>query len=488
MRKRFEAQYELGATPIGEVQFPEKSRDEMPAVLRALQYVYTTPELNEQIFDLLEKRILKGKKKTGRNGMSLWEILVFGIVRLARDMNYDFLEYSANYDMLVRSILGVEVYGASKPKRYNIQTLKDNISLIDADLLKELNAIIVAGGHEIIGCKKKDLSVKVDSYVLESTVHFPTDINLLWDAARKCFDIIERLGGKNSFIKGWRKQHKWRRQIKNAYIAAVRCSAASGGKNKQDRLKETVCEYLRRAKKFQDKIEFTRQAILQQIALSDAQGLFAEFHYFEEMLIKHIELLERRVIRGEKIPHDEKVFSLFETYTPWINKGKSGNRVELGLPVVIATDQHGFVLDHCVMSDKQTDVTIAQKVGRSLRKWENIKSISSDKGFWSQKNYDELCLLFEQVILPKRGKHTKEQAAREQTKQFKSLRKSHAAVESDINALEHHGLNRCPDKGLKHFETYTALGILALNIHRLGNLLLAGDKKSRECQKRLLAV
>ena len=52
MRKRFEAQYELGATPIGEVKFPERSRDEMPAVLRALQYIYTKPDLNEKVFCL----------------------------------------------------------------------------------------------------------------------------------------------------------------------------------------------------------------------------------------------------------------------------------------------------------------------------------------------------------------------------------------------------------------------------------------------------
>ena len=50
MRKRFEIQYELGATPIEEVPIPTKSRDEMPAVLRALQYVYSTPELNEKVF------------------------------------------------------------------------------------------------------------------------------------------------------------------------------------------------------------------------------------------------------------------------------------------------------------------------------------------------------------------------------------------------------------------------------------------------------
>jgi hypothetical protein len=58
------------------------------------------------------------------------------------------------------------------------------------------------------------------------------------------------------------------------------------------------------------------------------------------------------------------------------------------------------------------------------------------------------------------------------------LRRQHVAVESDINALEHHGLNRCPDRSLTHFKRYTALGILSLNLHRLGNVLLEADRQS----------
>ena len=67
-------------------------------------------------------------------------------------------------------------------------------------------------------------------------------------------------------------------------------------------------------------------------------------NYYESMLDKHIDLVERRLIKGEKIPHEEKLFSIYERYTEWINKGKSGNRIELGLKVAICTDQYGFIL------------------------------------------------------------------------------------------------------------------------------------------------
>lgn len=76
MRKRFDQQISLGITPIHEVKINIKSRDEMPPVLVALQTIFITPELNEKIFLILEDKLTKDKKSTGRWGMDLWHILV----------------------------------------------------------------------------------------------------------------------------------------------------------------------------------------------------------------------------------------------------------------------------------------------------------------------------------------------------------------------------------------------------------------------------
>ena len=76
---------------------------------------------------------------------------------------------------------------------------------------------------------------------------------------------------------------------------------------------------------------------------------------------RQIDQIERRVIHGEIISHNEKVFSIFEPHTEWISKGKAGVPVELGLRVCIMEDQHQFILHHKVMEketdDKVTEVT-----------------------------------------------------------------------------------------------------------------------------------
>jgi hypothetical protein len=75
--------------------------------------------------------------------------------------------------------------------------------------------------------------------------------------------------------------------------------------------------------------------------------------------------------------------------------------------------------------------------------------------------------------MPKRGPKTEAQAAAESTKQFVALRRQHSAVESDIAALEHHGLNRCLDVGLEAYRRYVGYGVLAFNLHQIGRELLA---------------
>ena len=154
MRHRFQQQTTLGITPISEVKFPLRSRDELPPVLMGLQHIFITPELNEKIFALLEKKIVGSKKKTGRKGMDLWHILVLAVVRHTLDTNWDRLEDMANYHKLLRQILGIHVekFGIEEME-FAYQTIVDNVSLIDEELLQQINLIVVEHGHNLL--KKK---------------------------------------------------------------------------------------------------------------------------------------------------------------------------------------------------------------------------------------------------------------------------------------------------------------------------------------------
>src|SRR5690606_17326356 len=129
MRPRFEAQLTLGCTPVEEVKIPTKTRSHMAALMAALQYIYITPKWNEQVFALLSEKIIRGRKATGRKGMSLWEIFVLGQVRLCMNTSYDELHHIANDSTMVRGIMGVLPTDFSLGKDYEYQNIYDNVGL-----------------------------------------------------------------------------------------------------------------------------------------------------------------------------------------------------------------------------------------------------------------------------------------------------------------------------------------------------------------------
>ena len=112
------------------------------------------------------------------------------------------------------------------------------------------------------------------------------------------------------------------------------------------------------------------------------EAVLADIIKFVEYAECHIDLVQKRVINGEKIPHDKKVFSIFEDYTEWLVKGKAGVPQELGLNVCIIEDQYGFILNHRVMQG-EVDKTIAIPfIVETKKLYSELQSCSFDKGFW----------------------------------------------------------------------------------------------------------
>ena len=231
----------------------------------------------------------------------------------------------------------------------------------------------------------------------------------------------------------------------------------SGGKNKEARLKAVVSSYLNlsntvlsKALQTIETLENKKETDIKLIAK------LSEVIYYKDMLVKHIGLVERRLIKDETIPASEKLMSIFESHTEWLQKGKSGRKkVEFGHNLLIASDQYKFIIYYKVI-EKTADVDLTIETIDAVYEIFTglIYSMSFDKGFSSKKVKEALLGTekLEKLILPKRGRLNKQDKIEENQKEFKKLRNKHSRVESDINRLEHNGLNTCPDKGLPNFK------------------------------------
>ncbi|MCK5538080.1 MAG: ISNCY family transposase, partial [Bacteroidales bacterium] len=313
-----------------------------------------------------------------------------------------------------------------------------------------------------------------------------TDLNLLWDSIRKVIDIIVYLSIKYE-LKGWRKEKYWRKKLKGVFRISSRVHK-SGGKNKKIRLKSIVLSYLSLSNSLLNKVLVTETEL-------NAKGLIdiklalklIELDFYKNMLIKHIDLVERRIIKDETIPASEKLVSIFETHAEWLQKGKSGRKsVEFGHNMLIASDQFQFIVYHKVV-EGVSDVNLTEETVNNLygRFPGLLYSTSFDKGF-SSKEVKAAILKsgkVENLILPKRGKRNKTEQQEESEKEFKQLKNAHSRVESDINRLEHNGLNTCPDKGLGNFKRYASLGVLSYNLHNLGRVLIQQELKEEKRKK-----
>ena len=486
MRKPIEQQLKMGETDIGSIEFDPRSRDEIPKLLRGLQHIYCTPELNEKVFAILENIVPKETDpNNGRPGMELWKILVLGTIRLICNWDYDKLKEIVDNHKKIRQMLGHGII--DDDKEYPIQTLKDNVSLLTPEVLDRINEVVVNAGHQLVGKKKEQgLNVRCDSFVVKTNVHFPTDISLLFDAVRKVVELTARICFQEN-ISGWRQSYHLIRNVKRAR-RRIQNTKRSTSKDERKRTKREK-KIKKNCRNYLSEVESLLERARNSISVLRAKSIDKEKTIVEiESYITHVERqidqTRRRVIFGETIPHSEKVFSIFEPHTEWIVKGKAGISQELGIRVCIVEDQYRFILNHRVMQN-EIDVDIAVPITEdTVSKYSNIFNFSYDKGFHSPKNQIDLRKILDSVILPKKGRLSVWDRAREHSDEFLALRRQHSAVESAINALENHGLDRCSDHGIDGFKRYVSLAIIARNLQRIGDIL---QKRERKRRKRLAA-
>jgi hypothetical protein len=482
VRKVKEMQMKLGEVNIAEIQFDLRSRDEIPQLLRGLQHIWCTPELREQALTILEKIVPKGTRAdTGRPGMELWKVLVLGTLRLNCNWDYDKVHEMANQHSTLRQMLGHAFMDQSY--QYQIQTIKDNVRLLTPEVLDEINQLVVKAGHTLVkkNCEA-GLSGRCDSFVVKTDVHYPTDINLLLDAMRKVIVLTARLCSSHG-IKGWRQFDHNVKKTKGLYRRAQRLKGSTSKDEakkarQQEIQKAAYVAYLETAQGFIERAQASMEQ-LEQKGCSELMTLLAIKGYTKHAL-RQIDQIRRRVLQGEVIAHSEKVFSIFEEHTEWISKGKAGVPQELGLKVCIVEDQYRFLLHHRVM-EQETDDQVAVPITKEAKqRFSDLKSCSYDKGFHSATNRAELEELLERVVLPKKGKLSQQDKEREHSLEFKKVRKRHSGVESAINAVENHGLDRCLDHGLEGFKRYVALAVVARNMQQLGRILQQKEVKLQE--------
>lgn len=465
MRKSFERQLEFGQTPVEEIRFDLQSRDEITKLLICFREIFLVPKLRDHVLSIL-KKMLKRDPNNGRPGMDLWTILVLGTLKLNCGWDYDKLVEIANNHIRLRMIL---LHAPDDETRYALRTVNQNIAMFTTEILDEINRIVVGFGHELCGKHPEEkLRGSADSIPVETDVHFPTDIHLLFDAIAKVITLIPGVS-----LKGWRKWKELVKRAKNLWRNAQNKKRASKSKKKRA---EELCvqahiEFIAWARMIVNRALETLDSVSE--ADFEAYAKAEKTREFIRHAQRQIDQIERRVVNGEKIPHKEKVFSVFEEHTEWISKGKPGVPQQLGMNVCVVKDQYGFILHYRVMQNETDDKIAVPIVRETIERFPEFSECSFDRGFYSPENQKNLSEILDNVVMPKKGRP----APIESTSEFKEARRKHSAVESSLSALKNHGLDRCRDHGVDGFKRHVALTVLARNIQIVGHLIQQKESK-----------
>jgi hypothetical protein len=483
MRKQINNQLGLDNTYISDIEFDLNSRHEIVPILMALQHLYSQPRLLNKILQLVESDIVdNSQKEKGTPGMDCWEIIVLAAVRLGSDLDYDALIDLANNHRKLRQMMQI---GDWQEKTFARSTVNDNLRQLKPETLRAISELIVDAGHKL--APNAITNVRGDSFVVQTNIAYPIDTRLVFDGVRKVLQFLHKL---DQFLGSttWRQYQYHIRQVKKQ-LRRIEKAFRSKKATAKEKVKQEVDIYLQQVRSLLIKGFETIEAINPNLP-KDNKLVIAIFNSICHYLLMSqylCELVERRILFNEQIPHQDKLFSIFEPHTELINRGKMPLPIEYGHRLLVIEDKKGFIVDYEIMEHGVTDekILIAVMTRLQQRMKNRIKSASYDKGFYTPHNLKELAALVKVACLPKKGKLTADAKQRQSVREFVTARKKHPGIESAIHALvAGNGLNVCRDKGKDGYDRYVGLAIVGRNLYALGMLLLNKARKKQDVQRK----
>jgi hypothetical protein len=411
------------------------------------------------------------QRDVGRPGLDDWQIVVFAAVRLGCNYDYDKLQDQAENHRALQTILGVGDWQEAT-RDFSARRIRDTLCQLQPETIAAISSAIVRHGQELHGTAAE--SVRGDSFVVETNIHYPTESGLIGDGMRKIIPLCRDLAVEID-VPGWRQSKHLLRRVKEHVRVVSQVSASKSAKAKAalprayERLLTRANQIIERARALQKQAErdgYTPHAL----------ALVEDLKHWLQLTEQVCDTAYRRVILEETVPNSEKLFSLFETHTQLYRRGKASTPNQFGRLFMVFEDSAGFISHYHLMDRQAGDADVVVEQMREAQKKHGgaIKNASFDRGFYTPENERELKSIVQEACVPPRHPQQYAESLANGSVQFHRLRRRHPGIESAIGALQSgNGLKRCRDRSEIGFERYLGLAILGRNIHVLGKLLIA---------------
>lgn len=418
--------------------------------------------LIEAVFEAQSQRHAHSAK-LGRAQTPAETVLRLLLLKHMRNWSFDTLEREVALNLAYRDFARI---GLGKVP--DAKTLARIAQALGGEVIEELHRRLVRLAQErgVIQGRK----MRVDTTVVETNIHYPTDSSLLGDGARvltRTMKKIEKHAGKLS-----RKVRDRTRSVNKRVIAIALASRHKGEAGEQKRKTEyrsllrLTRQILNDVKRVMEETERRRKPQL--------RGLRESLSVMTDRVRQVLRQTKARIFDGvTQLPG--KIVSLFEPHSEIIRKGKASKPTEFGKLVQVAEAENQIVTHYDVFEQRPSDrELLTEAVMQQQRRLGRVPQlVTADAGYYAQTHeraMEEMGVRW--VAVPNRNTHSAERKKKEKSRWFRKAQAWRTGCEGRISVLKRrHGLRRCLYRGLEGMKRWVGLGVLADNLINIGNAL-----------------
>jgi IS5 family transposase len=430
--------------------------------MRTADRLLDDEQLVERVFEAQARRFLKSRTR-GRRQTPAEVVLRLLILKHVRDWSFEVLEREVRANLVYRTFARI---GAEKVP--DAKTLGRLGQVVGPEVVADLHRrmVEIAVENKVVTGRR----MRVDTTVVETNIHYPTDSSLLGDGTRVLTRIMKKVEQAAGGVVG-----KVRNRLRAVRKKVVAIAIAA-------RQKGAAGEEKRRAI-YKGLLSVTRKIVNQ------AKRVAGEMEQLGARKRKHVARLRlqlttmiervRQVVKqtrvrvfGGNTKFQEKIVSVFEPQTEIIRKGKASKPTEFGKMVKVQEAENQFVTHYEVYDERPADsALLIEAVEIHKQQTGSVpRIVAADAGFYSQANEKKLEEMgVKNVSVPSRNTKSETRRAHQKKRSFREGQRWRTGCEGRISVLKRrHGLNRCMYRGQDGMKRWVGLGVIADNLINMG--------------------
>ena len=461
---------------LAEMWFRDSVDDCWEPWMRQADELLDDPQLVEPVYEALSGRWPQSRRR-GRAGTPAEVVLRLLVLKHVRNWSYGALEREVKANLVYRLFTRI---GAEKVP--DAKTLGKIALALGPEVIEQIHQRLVAIAQDKKAVQGKKM--RLDTTVVETNIHYPTDSSLLGDGVRVLTRTMKKIGQLAGAVGD--KLRDRSRSVQHRLIEIGRSSRSRGRQSRQKlesayrQLLAATGRVVAQAKRFSAQVAGGVKScadVLEQAALDgDRQYLDTMIPRLEQVMRQ----TKQRLFGGDT-QAPEKLVSLFEPSTEIIPKGKAAKPTEFGKLVKIQEAENQIITDYQVYDKRPPDADLLlpaievhqQRLGRLPR------LVAADAGFYSAANEEQARQRgVKRVSIPNRSSRSPERRRHQKKRWFRQAQKWRTGSEGRISLLKRrHGLNRCRYRGEEGMQRWVGLGVIAGNLINIGRHLAACDSR-----------